>query len=460
MPARNHRVNQARTQIPAAGAFRCDLRQRRQMLSRPHLSSGSPGEPGGLGEILRINPFASLFAATLIALAPAHAFAQTQQTGQVAREETVSVRDRDRPEYDAPGRRLGSFNLNAAADFSVAYTDNLFAAPDGSPADVDDFIYTVSPMAALTSDWSRHAVSVEAGATFRMHDDFDNEDTDEHYVRGNGRFDIGENTEVHGSARFAHQVTPRTDPDSPFIGDPVEYDRVDTGIGASHRFARLRVSADAARSEYDYDGLQAFRNNEETSLRGRVDFEMSPRIGIMASAEVDERDYENSPQFDSDGTAYLAGVTLNSDLMRGEVSVGYFERDYAGLAGTFDGLAVAGSLEWYITQLTTLTFDARRDADDQIGATSGEPYVTQEFGARVDHELLRNVILTGAVRFGNRDYETIAREDDYMEWELGADYMLNRNAALRFRYEYDEVDSPAYRNYEVNKATLGLTLRL
>jgi hypothetical protein len=91
---------------------------------------------------------------------------------------------------------------------------------------------------------------------------------------------------------------------------------------------------------------------------------------------------------------------------------------------------------------------------------SGEPYVTEEYGVRVDHELLRNVILTGAARFGNRDYETIAREDDYNEWELGADYMLNRNAVVRFRYEHDEVDSPAYRDYEVNQATLGLTLRL
>ncbi|MFN3464829.1 MAG: outer membrane beta-barrel protein, partial [Terricaulis sp.] len=69
-------------------------------------------------------------------------------------------------------------------------------------------------------------------------------------------------------------------------------------------------------------------------------------------------------------------------------------------------------------------------------------------------------LATGSVRFGNRDYETIAREDDYSEWEVGADYMLNPHAAVCFRYQHDEVDSPAYRDYEVNQATLGLTLRL
>jgi hypothetical protein len=416
--------------------------------------------PGGLGETLRISPFASLFAASLIVLAPVHAMAQTQQVEQVARQESVSVRDRDRPEYDAPGRRLGAFNLNASLGLGITSTDNLFAAPDGAPSDVDDIIYSVSPNVALSSDWSRHALAFDAGAVFRSHEDFSSEDADDHFVRATGRFDIGENTALRGSVRQAHTVSPRTDPDSPFVGNPVEYDRLDTGVGITHRFARFTVSLDGTNSEYEYDGVQAFRDNEESALRARVEAELSPRIGLLLSAAVDERDYDNAPQFNSEGQAYMVGLALNSDLMRGEISVGQFERDYAGVANTFDGVAIAGNVEWYVTQLTTVTLDARRDADDQIGAVSGEPYVTEEYGLRVDHELLRNVILTGAVRFGNRDYETIAREDEYNEWELGADYMLNPHAAVSFRYQHDEVDSPAYRDYEVNQATLGLTLRL
>lgn len=458
MTDRNRRVNKAVAQFPAASASSCDRGRSGQNVKRSTISPGRPGEPRGMGEKLRINPFASLFAASLIILAPAHAAAQTQDQ----RQSSVSVADRDRPEYDAPGRRLGTFNLNASLDLAVTSTDNLFAAPDGSPSDVDDVIYVAAPMAVLSSNWSRHALTIEGGATFRSHEDFSNEDADENYVRTTGRIDIGENTELRGSARAAHQVTPRTDPDSPIIGDPVEYDRVDSNFGISHRFARFRVSADAARSRYDYDGQQGFRDNEETSLRGRLDAELSPRLGLMVQATVDERDYDASlpVNYDSEGQAYLVGVTLNSDLMRGEFAVGQFTREYAGLTNSFDGVAVSGRVEWYVTQLTTVTVDARRDADDQIGATSGEPYITEEYGLRVDHELLRNVILTGSARFGNRDYETIARTDDYLEWQVGADYLLNRNAAVRFRYEHDEVDSPAYRDYEVNQATLGLTLRL
>ncbi|MEZ5960087.1 MAG: outer membrane beta-barrel protein [Hyphomonadaceae bacterium] len=114
---------------------------------------------------MRIRPFASLFAASLIALAPAHAAAQTQSSG--TRGESVSVRDRDRPEYDAPGRRLGTFNLNASLDLAVTSNDNLFAAPSGAPSDVDDIIYSVAPTVALTSDWSRHA-SAEGNCSSRV----------------------------------------------------------------------------------------------------------------------------------------------------------------------------------------------------------------------------------------------------------------------------------------------------
>jgi hypothetical protein len=410
----------------------------------------------GWGEILRTNPFASLFAASLIVFAPMPAFAQSQDT----REESVSVRDRDRPEYEALGRRLGSFNLNASLDLAVTHTDNLFAAADGDPSNVDDFIYTVAPTIGLSSDWSRHAIAADAGYVYRAHDDFSNEDADDYYVRATGRFDIGDNTEVHGSTRFGHYVSPRKDPDSPTVGSPVEYDRTEAGIGASHRFSRLRVRADLTGNKREYDGVQSFRDNEETALRARLDYELSPRIGLMLQATTDERDYDNSPQFNSEGTAYVAGVTLNTDLMRGELSVGQFERDYGGVVGTFDGVAVAASVEWYVTQLTTLTVTGRRDADDEIGATSGQPYITEEYGLRVDHELLRNVILTGGYRWGEREYEAIARQDEYDHWDVGADYLLNRNIAVRFRYQHDEVDSPAYRSYDVNDVTVGLTLRL
>jgi hypothetical protein len=225
------------------------------------------------------------------------------------------------------------------------------------------------------------------------------------------------------------------------------------------------VRGDVAHSEYDYDDVsQDFRDNEENAVRGRVEIDLWPRVDLLLTAVADDREYENSPNLDSEGRTYTVGAKIDGDLMRGEVSLGQFEREYADpTIGTFDGLAIAAALEWYVTRLTTVTITGRQDADDQISANVGQPYITTEFGARIDHELLRNLIFTGRFLAGEREYESIDRNDEYTEFEVGADYMLNPHAAIRFRYENDQVESSGalpYRDYEVNQATLGLSLRL
>jgi hypothetical protein len=434
--------------------------------------------PDGVGDCggheVRINnPVLSLFAASLMALTPVNALAQTTTQPQtttttttaqedVVRQQPVAVRDRSRPEYDAPGGRLGGFNLSASLDFDVTSTDNLFAAPEGF--ELDDIIYELTPTARLESDWSRHALAVEGSYTSQTHEDFSNEDADSYYLRGSGRVDLGDSSSVHAAARAAHQVTPRTDPDSPLIGSPVEYDRLDASIGAQHQFARVLVRADAAFSGYDYEGAQDFRDNEETAVRGRVEVDVSPRIDLLLQAVVDEREYENTPNLDSEGRTFLVGAKIDGDLMSGEVSAGQFERDYADPSvGTFDGLAVSAALDWYITQLTTITLTGRQDADDQISANVGQPYVTTEFGARVDHELLRNLIVTASAAAGERDYESIDRNDDYAEVQLGVDFLLNPHAVVRFRYEHDESESSGAlqgKDFEADAVTLGFSLRL
>ena len=462
--------------IPAARATRCHVSEFGRTVDENPLML--PGLPGGFGRCggpeLRFHRTLSLFAASLIALAPVSAMAQTQTQTQaqtdaaatapqeVSRVQPVTVRDRPRPEYDAPGRRLGAFNLSASLDFDVTSTDNLFAAPDGF--EFDDTIYEVTPTARLESDWSRHMLAVEASYTSRTHEDFSNEDADTHYLRGSGRLDIGDSSAINAAARVAHQVTPRTDPDSPLVGAPVEYDRVDATVGVQHRFARFLLRLDGTRSEYDYEGAQDFRDNEENTLRGRVEVDMWPRVGLLLTATADDRSYDNSPNLSSEGFAYLVGAKIDADLVQGEVSIGHFQRDYDDpTVGTFEGLAISAAIDWLASQLTTVTLSARRNADDQISANVGQPYITTEFGARVDHELRRNVILTGGVLFGERDYESIDRNDEYTEISVGADWIVNPHAVVRFRYEHDETDSSGalpYRDYEVNDVSLGLSLRL
>jgi hypothetical protein len=96
-----------------------------------------------------------------------------------------------------------------------------------------------------------------------------------------------------------------------------------------------------------------------------------------------------------------------------------------------------------------------------VGATTAAPYIATRYGARIDHELLRNLIVGAGVEFGKRDYDGIALNDDTTHVDVGADYLLSRRWALRARYAHDELDSNALgRDYEVNQFTVGLSFRL
>ncbi|HJS79521.1 MAG TPA: outer membrane beta-barrel protein, partial [Vitreimonas sp.] len=101
-----------------------------------------------------------------------------------------------------------------------------------------------------------------------------------------------------------------------------------------------------------------------------------------------------------------------------------------------------------------------RNSEEVIGV-SAEPYVLTRFGARVDHELRRNVILTAGARLANREFLADDREDDHMRYDAGVDWIVNRRVALEARVEHEEVDSNApLVEFDENRVTLGISLRL
>ncbi|MGE0596383.1 MAG: outer membrane beta-barrel protein [Hyphomonadaceae bacterium] len=413
-------------------------------------STSALTDPGG--QNVRFHSAFSAIAASLITLLPVHAAAQDLES-------SVSVRDRSREEYDPLGRRVGGFTLNASIDLTAESVDNLFGEEVNEDSDV---ILAATPRARLDSNWSRHALRLEAGARFEGHQDFSNEDANTAYARAVGRLDVGSNSNITGALSTERLVESRISPDAPIGGDPVEYDRTEVSVGASHRFNRVRVSGGVAQRQYEYEGAQAFRDEDQTEAQGRIDVELTPRIGLVGQAIVDNREFDNNPGFDSDGRTLLAGVTVDfSDLVRGEVNVGQFDRDYDSGA-SLDGVAIDAHVEWYITGLTTLTFDASRNTEEVAGNVA-LPYTESEYGARIDHELRRNIILTAGADFGRREYEVIDREDEFRRFDVGADYLLNRRVALEARYSYDEVESSGanrYRDFEVNQFMAGVSFRL
>jgi hypothetical protein len=209
------------------------------------------------------------------------------------------------------------------------------------------------------------------------------------------------------------------------------------------------------------------RTEREISVRG--EYAMSPSFAIVAEAGANNREYDLNPPAvavnrESNGRSYTVGANFDvARLARGEVTVGYLEQEYKDASiGDINGLALNARLDWFPTDRTTIGFTASRTVAE-TGLTFAAGAEQTAIGVRVDHELRRNVILSGALSGGARDYQGIDREDDLRRGELSVRYLVNRRVELRAGYALESQSSEGAardRDFDVGTGFVALALRL
>jgi hypothetical protein len=166
---------------------------------------------------------------------------------------------------------------------------------------------------------------------------------------------------------------------------------------------------------------------------------------------------------DSDGYAIVAGTELNfTDVTFGQIFVGYRQYDYTDPQfETQSGPTFGASVDWNVTRLTTLTFEASQDIfPTTIAGSSGID--TKELGFRVDHELRRNILLNLAIDYRNEDFQQTTRDDDVTGGEVGFVYLLNRYLDINGGYVYQNrktnVDTGT--QYRINQVFIGFRAKV
>jgi len=382
-----------------------------------------------------------------------------------------SVANRPRPGYDALGVRAGAFLLYPSITIVETYDDNIYAVNAGK---TDDFITRVSPDVRLTSNWSRHMLSLQGGLDYYKYADNGDEDRTDWNVGAMGRVDILRDTNITGKVSYARLHEDRGD--STFIGggaEPTQYDIFDTAITFNHRVNRLIFALGGGYTELDYKDTPAvgggvinqdFRDRHVYSGVARAGYAISPDTNIYLQGRVNKREYRLQPPVvvqtrDSDGYSLVVGSEfLISRLVQGTVEIGYQRQNYkaAGLP-TVSGLSYLAGVDWYVTPLTTVRFSASSSIDESDSLLSSGS-LNQTVGLGFDHEFLRNLILSGDVSYQNNNFKGVARKDEYLRAGLGVTYMLNRYLALGVDYKYTERDSNVL-GLDYKRNVVGLTLR-
>jgi hypothetical protein len=398
--------------------------------------------------------------------------AAAQSTSAFERDRNVSVRERPHPEYVADGLPAGGFTLYPRATIDGEWNDNIFAVETGEDS---DFIYRFRPELRLSSNWSRHSLGAFARASVNRYTDFTSEDSTDWNLGTDGRVDVVGNSYLFGNVQFGRFTEARTSQGVPGnAAEPVQYDLFGGAFGAVQELNRLRFTERLDVNTFDYDRVARVgggsldlndRDRTVTVASGRAEYAVSPATAIFVSGAWNNRDYDvtSVPSRDSDG--YVIGVGANFDLtnlMRGEVELGYLHQNYKDPAvDDVSGLAVRGKVDWFPTQLTTVSFDADRSAQDTgVGGSAG--YISTSGGVQVDHELLRNVILTARAGFTNNDFQGVDREDDVWSAGVGANYLMNRNVGFSVGYSYYSQDSKGVDegpDFTVNRVMASVTLQ-
>lgn len=400
-----------------------------------------------------------------------------------------TVRDRPRPDYDPNGIRLGAFNLFPELIFDIAYDDNIRAVEKDSDVYWDDTIFVIVPELALESDWTRHELGGGARARVVRYDEYDFQDFTDYEFWVDGRLDMRDSW-LSAAVNLDRLNEPFS---SPNIRQdalaPTQY--ADDSIELVYRFApsRLFLQAELELTQLDFDddtvvvfdlagnpvGTDKESNDDRdrdiTDFRLRGGYRVTPSTGMFLQGRVYDFDYKTdldrfgNENRDQNGYDAVVGAELDfSGVTFGEVYAGYRNIDFeSDDYQQQDGPLIGAEVNWNVTQLTTITLGA----DQQLRGTTVEGSSGIEalaLSVDVDHELLRNVMLTLELSGTREDFLNTdnGRKDDIYRFRLGAEYAITRNWGLNGGYTYlkRESNDDTVRQFDINRIYFGLVGRI
>ncbi len=409
---------------------------------------------------MKIGFKAFLLTTALVAIA-APAFAQDNEN-PFLRGRYTAVTDRNQPEYDPEPVRAGSFDVLASVGLSAAYNDNILATPNN---EVSDTILRAQPAVDARSNWTVHEVAAGVSVDHKEYLDNGSESATDYDAFANGRLDVSRNFALSVGGNVGHRTEERYVAASFGVTDRAAYDYTGAFVRGLYRMDRYQVEGTVGVTDDSFDqAIQAqFRDNTTTYVNGRVSYAISPDLALFVQGRRSELNYSDNTR---DGTRTTVDAGLNFELaapFRGEIAVGSFQEDRDDpTLGKFDGLNVAANVQWFPTQLTTLTFMANRGVAD-TGLLSAASAIYTGYGVRVDHELFRNILAFGRIRQEKNEYQGVAidREDKALIAGVGAAWKLNKNARVETEYSVRSQDSSGINagpSLDQNIVSIGLRL--
>ncbi len=396
----------------------------------------------------------------------------------------TTVLERPRPETDPLGIRTDGFLLFPSISVTQQFRDNIFFDDEDStvnPNDLQgDFITVLSAALLLQSDWNNHQLNFFGDADMGGFFINGNENYADWHVGTNGRYDIARDTNVSARFDLANRHESRGSPDDVNGKHPIFYNLFGPSVSAFHRFNRIAVTVNGNVTKYDFEDVQTGingsigvlttglinnddRDRVEAEASAEVSYEIVPNYDAFIRGIVNDRNYDdfrddNGFQRDSSGWEVVGGTAIDlTGVLFGNVFAGYRRQSYDDARfSTTQGLGFGADMTWNPTGLTTVTAAVERSVEEStLAGASG--FFASRFAAAVDHELLRNLIVSANGSYQKNKYNGNARSDNIFRAGTQLKYMMNRNFYVTVGYDFQDRDSNfVNQNYTVNTVMIRL----
>jgi hypothetical protein len=387
--------------------------------------------------------------------------------------------------FGQTGFFVGTMLVKTAVELSGGYDTNPARVTGGKGG----AFYMISPELLATSDWSRHALTVDLRGSYTGYGGREFADPslgpsgnpvilDRPVFTGkiSGRYDVTRDLRIEPELRAGISTD---NPGSPDIQAGLQrYSPVYTSggtLGVAQRFNRLDLSVKGAADRSSYansrltNGASASNSDRDFSqyaVTGRASYELTPGVKPFVEASSDRRLHDveidrSGFDRDSSGATLKAGTTFElSRLLTGEISAGMTQRRYQDARlKTLKGLVFDASLLWTVTPLTKLTFTAKSDvAESTLPGVSGT--LIRDYGVQVDHEFRRWLIGTAKLGYGTAIYDGVNREDRTYTASAALTYKLTRDLHFKGEYRHEWVQSiGGGSNYNANVYLVGVRVQ-
>lgn len=339
----------------------------------------------------------------------------------------ISVVQRARPDYDPTGIPVGSFNAFPQLNLGLGYSDNLYYAPSNK---IGSAYVDINPSMIVKSDWSRHSLTLRGGTTLERYFSESNRNQTPWDLGALGSLELGNSLEIIPELQIGRQF------ETPFSGETAasaavlsSYVRKYASLRTEYSSGQSKLTLGIDDTNYQFSKIQfadgrltdqSDRDRNILRTTGQAQYAFTPSVAAYVQLSYANTVYDRTlltgqPNRDSNGYRAIGGFNFDlSGFMRGTIGVGYVRREFnSSIYRNVGGFSAEGKLEYFPSELTTVTLAARRVIEDST-LTNNSGYFDTRANLRVDHELLRNLLLHLSGEYAHQSYiDADAKADIY-----------------------------------------------